>query len=209
LIEFRWYPGLAISQKQRSIVDLHDAARRAGLVTRPLEISSKSPDDAGRRLSAFNLQFHREGWPEVPVELAFQSSKVFAHGGPYLDLLAMSSRDAKRDPRLRASGNLVFFTFNGENWPIVPTTLFYDWLYINALSQNSNLAATVLEHDGFTDIEFNPERSLNCQARSAALFVSLERHGLLARALEGPSKYQGIVAAWRSAVRPAVQGSLL
>ena len=30
---------------------------------------------------------------------------------------------------------------------------------------------------GFSDIAFNPDRSLNCQARAVALFVSLSKNG--------------------------------
>jgi len=37
-------------------------------------------------------------------------------------------------------------------------------------------------YDTFTDIEFNPKRSFNCQARSCALFVALARKGLLGEA---------------------------
>ena len=32
---------------------------------------------------------------------------------------------------------------------------------------------------GFSDIVFNPNRSINCQARAAALFVSLSKNGLI------------------------------
>ncbi len=32
---------------------------------------------------------------------------------------------------------------------------------------------------GFSDIVFNPNRSINCQARAAALFVSLSKNGLM------------------------------
>lgn len=45
----------------------------------------------------------------------------------------------------------------------------------------------------FTDIEFNPKKSLNCQARSAAIFVSLERSGLLQQALSSPAHFKEIV----------------
>ncbi len=44
--------------------------------------------------------------------------------------------------------------------------------------ENEKLAAAVLEYDAFTDIEFNPDRSLNCQAKAAACFVGLCRAGL-------------------------------
>ena len=50
--------------------------------------------------------------------------------------------------------------------------------HINALLENEKLAAAVLEYDAFTDIEFNPDRSLNCQAKAAACFVGLRRAGL-------------------------------
>lgn len=45
------------------------------------------------------------------VETAFQGSKVFEKGGPYVDLLNGTSRDAKKDMRLKESGNLIEFLF--------------------------------------------------------------------------------------------------
>ena len=53
---------------------------------------------------------------------------------------------------------------------------------INALLENQELAETALRYDAFTDIEFNPEKSLNCQAQAAAIFVSLSRQGLIEKA---------------------------
>ena len=67
----------------------------------------------------------------------------------------------------------------GQAYPTEPKTAFYDWLYLTALRQNPERAAVLLEYDGFTDIEFNPQKSLNCQAKAAALYVSLCRNGLL------------------------------
>ena len=48
-------------------------------------------------------------------------------------------------------------------------------LYINALAENSQLTEEIMEFDAFTDIEFNPNKSLNCQARAAALFVAMKK----------------------------------
>ena len=45
--------------------------------------------------------------------------------------------------------------------------------------ENKELADELLQYDSFTDIEFSPEKSKNCQARAAALFVALHRKGLL------------------------------
>ncbi len=96
-----------------------------------------------------------------------------------MDLLTVSPREAKRDERLKNSGKLVSFTFNGETFPLIPKTIFYDYIYINALLEQEELAKVALEYDAFTDIEFNPEKSINCQAKAAATFVALSRMGLL------------------------------
>lgn len=61
----------------------------------------------------------------------------------------------------------------------MPRTAFYDWLYINALIENPQLAEKLNGYDGFTDIAFNPDKGINCQARSAALYVSLAKLGVL------------------------------
>ena len=187
-VEFRWHAGLAVSQKQKSIAELHAAAKTALGIEKIFEISSKSPDALGVALSAFNLKLSL-GDRCVPVEVAFQSSKVFLNGGPYLDLLDATPRDAKADPRLKQSGRLLTFRFQGADWPLQPTTLFYDWLYLKALAENPQLAEPFGEYQAFTDIEFNPEKSINCQARSAALYVGLRREGLLDEALSSPDSY--------------------
>ena len=35
-----------------------------------------------------------------------------------------------------------------------------------------------MDYECFTDIEFNPKKSYNCQGYSAALFVSMKRRGM-------------------------------
>lgn len=74
-----------------------------------------------------------------------------------------------------------------------PETYFYNWLYINALNLQKDLAVQVLGYDAFTDIEFNPKKSINCQAEAAAIFVSLTRQGLLEAALKDKEKFKEIV----------------
>lgn len=70
-----------------------------------------------------------------------------------------------------------------------PQTAFYDWLYLNALAVNPALAEPLLDYEAFTDIEFNPEKSLNCQARSAALYICLHRENLFKEALSGKDDF--------------------
>lgn len=172
-VDFQWHSGFAKSQKQKSIRDLHEMALREYGVKNPLEVSSKSETKLGVALSSFNLRFETAKGRVLTVEAAFQGSKVFEHGGPYIDIFDLSPMDAKRDERLRNSGYLSNFTFYGRTWDLEPKTAFYDWLYINALIKNPELASSVTDFDGFTDIEFNPERSINCQARSVALYCAL------------------------------------
>src|SRR5262249_26969754 len=149
--------------KKKNIAALHKAAEKKGLAPL-LEISSKSEREVGRKLSAFNLTTAINN-AEVTIESAFQGSKVFELGGPFVDLYFSSSKEAKNDSRLKNSGKLVSFRFQGQDFPLSPTTAFYDWLYISALFPHREWLQRVQRCAGFTDIEFNPERSLNCQAR--------------------------------------------
>lgn len=179
-VDFVYNSGFAPSQKRKNINAIHEAYRRANPGKNILEISSKSTQPGGVALSAFNLKtFVPSIGKAVPVECAYQAGKVFRNGGPYLDLLEATPRDAKRDERLKTSGELVGFRFEGRDFPLVPATFFYNHLYIRALMDNPELAQTVLENDAFTDIEFNPGKSLACQARAAAIYTGLVRTGQL------------------------------
>jgi hypothetical protein len=181
-VEFAWNPGMAPSQKKKNVTALHSAAGKLGL-SPLLEVSSKSEWEVGQKLSAFYVKLNVDG-QITTLESAYQSSKVFEKGGPFTDLLLVESSDAKRDPRLRESGRLKGFRFQGVNYPLSPATAFYDWLYIRALfDYRVWLGKRLKEFRGYTDIEFNPERSLNCQARSCATFVALQRRNVLDEAV--------------------------
>ena len=188
--EFEWFPGLSKAQKQRSVAALHGAVRRGRPDARVLEISSKSTEPAGVALSAFNLKMERGGAP-CSVESLFQSGKVFAGGiGPFPEMQARDSREVRSFVQMRSSGlPLDAFETDGVRWPLLPRTAFYDWLYLNALRANPELAAAVETYDAFTDIEFNPEKSLNCQAAAAALYRSLVHAGLLDEALSSQEAF--------------------
>lgn len=181
-VNFEWFSGFSITQKRRSINSLHQNFLLKHPEKKILEISSKSEIELGVKLSAFNLMLHRRG-KSFSVETAFQSGKIFEHGGPYLDLLDKSSIVAKKDERLKNSGKIKGFVFEDKRFPITPKTYFYNWLYINALAENIELAEQIMAYDSFTDIVFNPIKSINCQAMAAAIFVSLKKQNLLNDAL--------------------------
>ncbi len=191
-----WSPGFALVQKARNVKALHEAAHRAGYDP-VLEVSSKSELKLGQHLSAFHLRVHTASQGEIPLECAFQGSKVFEHGGPYADLYRSEVRMAKRDPRLRTSGRLVSFLLDGMPFPTTPATVFYDWLYLRAIYPHREYLVRLQKYAAFSDIEFNPERSINCQARSCALFVSLMVRGLLDEAMSSASAFRDLLVTHR------------
>ena len=192
-VEFEFFSGFSDKQKKRCINSLHQSYLRTNPEKRVLEISSKSESELGVRLSAFNLMMKSENGKEFSVESAFQAGKVFELGGPYLDLLDVPSKAAKRDERLKNSGKIIAFEFAGKRFETEPKTLFYNWLYINTLHLHKELARPLLDYDAFTDIEFNPQKSINCQAEAAAIYVSLSKQGLLEQALQDKERFKEIV----------------
>jgi len=191
-VTFTWFPGLSLSQQQKCIASLHATAAEKHEISPVLEVSSKSAEALGALLSAFRLPVEVDG-RRLTVESAFQGSKVFERGGPYTALYEADSRAAKTDERLKGSGLLTGFELLGEPWPAEPKTAFYDWLYLQALAQSPELSGRLTAYAGFTDIAFNPQRSLNCQARAAALFVALSKNGRLGEALSGREPFLSVV----------------
>jgi len=112
-----------------------------------------------------------------------------------VDLYRAEPRDAKRDQRLQESGGLIGFNFEGKQFPLEPKTAFYDWLYVSAVYPQLEALAPLCQYAGFTDIEFNPNRSINCQARSCALFVALNKANLLDEAMSSVAAFVKLLSA--------------
>lgn len=187
-----WNSGFAPIQKKKNIKALHDAAAAEGY-SPVLEVSTKSDERVGQHLSAFHLKVPTKEIGDITLECAFQGSKVFELGGPYTDLYTAEVRTAKRDPRLQTSGRLVAFSFDGVTFPLEPKTAFYDWLYVNAIFPHREWLTRLNRYAGFSDIEFNPQRSVNCQARACALFVGLMRKNVLESAVEAPGAFVDVL----------------
>lgn len=167
--EFKWNGGFAITQKQKNISNLHASIKEV-MNESALEISSKGLVPLGRDIGAFSLRYN-----EFSLENIFQSSKKYELGGPYKDLLEVTPKEAKQDERHKNSGKIIAFCLDGDEWPLEPKTLFYDYIYIKALIQNYGIDLDLMEYDWFTDIEFNPKKSINCQARSVAIYKLLKK----------------------------------
>lgn len=167
--EFTWSGGFAISQKKKNVVALHQAIFDK-FNKKTLEVSTKSDDLLGTKLSAFTLKF--DGYF---LENIFQSSKVYEKGGPFLDLLSVEPKESKKDLRHHANGALTHFFYNNEEWKLTPTTVFYDFIYIKSVQQTfkKEELLPLYDYDFFTDIEFNPSKSVNTQGRSVAILKYL------------------------------------
>ena len=57
-VNFKWYAGFSVSQKQKSIVDLHNEYNKIYKLDKVLEVSTKSLEKLGISLSAFNLMIN-------------------------------------------------------------------------------------------------------------------------------------------------------
>ena len=195
-VEFKFYNGFSIIQKSKSINSLHESAKELG-IDKILEVSTKSDTKIGWALSAFNLMVDYNGDRQISLECAFQGSKVFEGNVQYKDLYKVESIKAKKDTRLRESGNIIGFNFEGVFWENEPKTAFYDWMYINALYRNNrDIVNELLEYTYFSDIEFNPKRSINCQARTCAILVSLVNLDLIDEALSSPEAFKALIYSW-------------
>ncbi|MDE5884057.1 MAG: hypothetical protein K2H29_03135 [Oscillospiraceae bacterium] len=166
--EFTWFSGFAVSQKQKSIASLHQEILRMHPNAGILEISTKSESELGKKLSAFGLKYQGHF-----LECIYQSAKVFASGASYPELLSCTPKEAKRDSRLRNSGKLTGFLWNGTFWGIETRSAFYDFVYLKAVKESLEEIHEIWNYQYFTDIEFNPAKSRNTQARSVAILKLL------------------------------------
>jgi hypothetical protein len=182
-----------MTQKAKSITSLHECANEQGYNSL-LEVSTKASEKLGHKLSAFNLMLDTDDYGSISIESAFQGSKVFENGGAYRDIYLKDSLNAKRDPRIKNSGVLKHFSFEDTTWELEPKSAFYDWIYIKALYPHIEyIKENLTKYEAFTDIEFNPKKSINCQARTCAILVSLINLDLIDEAMTNPSSFKKIV----------------
>lgn len=192
-IDFTFYSGFSVTQKAKSIQSLHENAKKEGY-EKILEVSTKSDNKLGWQLSAFNLMVDFDNDKKISLECAFQGSKVFENNIQYKDLYFVESIKAKKDERLRKSGNIIGFEFEGDFWLNEPKTAFYDYLYIKTLYNDyKDIMNELIKYDAFSDIEFNPKKSINCQAKTCAILVSLFKLDLLDKAVSSKNNFIDIV----------------
>ena len=174
-LEIAWHGGFALSQKQKNIRALHAKAAALG-ISPVLEISTKSPLEIGKRLSAFSLKIDVGGVMKS-LESVYQSSKVFAESGQHEMLMDLDPFKAKKEVRRLGQGPIIAFRFLGREFPTEPVNAFYDWLYIRAIAPHEDWIKRNLKFKAYSDIEFTPNRSVNCQGRAVAEYHALSMRG--------------------------------
>jgi len=184
-ITYKFYSGFAFSQKQKSIVSLHNSIKTKFPNEKILEVSTKSFDEIGKKLSAFNLKLDGK-----PLECVFQSSKVFYKEGQFEFLINKSPIEAKHFIRDNCKSPLKEFRYNGMSFPIYPKSMFYDYIYIKSLINIPTLSKELIKYNIFTDIEFNSKKSINCQARSCAIYSYLLRNNCVNEYLSDINKFK-------------------
>lgn len=185
-VNIDWFSGFALSQKRKCQIGLHQNFLMAYPNEKVLEISSASLMSLGSKLSAMNLSKKTQKGLTT-VESAFQSSRIYSDGvrtvGPFPDYLFLPGRECKKLVKDASDGMHSYkYEFDGMIFyaPAWHISQFYDFLYLNALlePENEKVRAQLLKegYTAFTDLAI---KSLNCQARSAAIFVGLTRSGLI------------------------------
>lgn len=168
-IDFKWESGCSIVQKRRSCENLH-VELNYHLGFKPLDISSASTTELGKSLSAFNLK-----WKEVPLECWYQGSRVYKNAGVQHQLYNVDSMTAKKTAqKLNAQDEFIGFNLLGIDFPVKPKTLFYDWIYINALIASKGRELDLEQYDCFTDVQAVMNIDA-CQARSVCMYKLIQQ----------------------------------
>ncbi|MEG9862517.1 MAG: hypothetical protein V6Z81_08570 [Parvularculales bacterium] len=192
MFEFIWSGGFAEVQKKKNIKALHEAAAKNGIKS-ILEVSTKSEEEIGQKLSAFNLKY-QIGEKFYPLESVYQGSKVFEEGGPFKQVFELEPREARKFIRELNYDKLKAYELEGKTYPLTPFNAFYDWLYIRSLADHAKWIKSNVKHEAFTDIEFNPKKQFNCQARALAEYLSLLKKNKLSEAVSNFDVFQSMLS---------------
>lgn len=183
-VQFYYFKGFALSQKRKNQIGLHMNFGTA-YPDKVLEVCVGSLYSLGAALSALNLKKRTQAGITT-VESAFQSSRIYGENdeiGPFPELLFYPPKDCKKLVVERSLGlPNRHFKFDGMDFysPDHFRSLFFDFMYLNALCEEENkTVAERLIAEGYTAFSDLATKSLNSQARSCAIFVSLVKNGLI------------------------------
>ena len=179
-VDFVYVSGMARSQKQKCVRNLHHAIQNTGYAKNPLEVSTSSENPIGVKTSAFNLQITDPNKGSLVLESVYHATKRFKSKGVELSLLTLGARESKKKANalLEQYGEIEGYHYQGIDFPVYPKSLCFTWLYFNALKELSEDDRKQLcLFDAFTDLNFKSDGKGNCQAHAMALFVKADVNG--------------------------------
>ena len=140
------------------------------------------------KVGAENVEFHKGEMESMPLpddEFDVIISNCVINLSPDKNaVFRESARVLKPGGRMRVS-DIVWTRTPTEQ----ETSDLASWAGCVAGALEIKEVESKLKAAGFTDIEFNPKRSINCQARSCATLVTLDARGLLAECLDSPGRF--------------------
>lgn len=164
-INFQWVPGYSYVNKCRRRDSLKREIAKKYDIEKWIEISSISDKDIGKKLSALNLMITLTNDNKYSVETIYQNSKIYKDNA------------------------IVGFKFRNTEFENNPYGMYYDYIYMVALYQNKEYHELIKNYYFFTDLFFNPNKSLNTQARAIAIFKTLYDNDYL-KLLEDVSEFK-------------------
>ncbi|MBQ9156264.1 MAG: hypothetical protein IJ137_05745 [Eubacterium sp.] len=187
-VKIDWFQGFALSQKRKNELAVHHNFLSKYPSNKVLEISGASLNTLGQKLSAMHLSKQTEQGLTT-VESAYQCSRIYydveadEYIGPFPEYLFLDGKTSKKLVKSASKGlDSYVYLFDHMKFgsPEFHISLFYDFIYMNALLEKENYSVTKElingNYNAFTDLATN---SRNSQARSAAIFVGLHQACLL------------------------------
>ncbi len=156
-ISFEWIKGMSYKQKCKRRDSMLKAIANMKLynIDSVLEVSTKSNKELGVNLSALNLTIPLKNGKVKTVEEIYQASKI-----------------------LDSNNHIKEFRFHNTVFEKDPYSMYYDYIYMLGLYMHKEYHEELNKYDIFTDIEFNPNKQLNTQARAAAIWNTLYRNNM-------------------------------
>nr|MBP3259214.1 hypothetical protein [Bacilli bacterium] len=154
-IEFVWVKGMSKQQKCKRRDSLHLSISKKYDINKVLEVSTKSNIELGVKLSALNLTVKFLSGKEETVENIYQSSKIFDD-----------------------NHNIIGFKYGNTAFEKDPYSMYYDYIYMLGLYCHKEYHEELTKYSIFTDIEFNPNKMSNTQARAAAIWNTLYKNNM-------------------------------
>lgn len=137
------------------------------------------------------LKFVPSAQKYMSMESVFQSSRIYKNPTtgetivPFKECMTLDGKMAKKSIKERSNGwHSYEYQFEGIKCPAPDfhISLFYDYIYMSGLLEAANvIVRDELLHSTYTAFTDMATASLNSQARSCAIFVSLFKLGLLDR----------------------------